>query len=169
MSVSVLDTLDFSRTNDPEPSGSQRDDLMAWLDHQRHEFLRKLRDLTPTQLATWAVPPVELSILGLVRHMRQMEHAYLAWGFGGGQRADYYGDDDYSGGSADTVDQDVRGYLAEVVRSDAALASHHEISSTGLGHGQALGFVLVKMIDEYALHSGQAHMIRFAALGRLIR
>ncbi len=169
MSSSVLDTLDFSRTKEPEPSGNQRDDLAAWLDYQRHEFLRKLRDLSPTQLANWAVPPVELSVLGLVRHMRQMEHAYLAWGFGGGQRADYYGDDDYAGGSADTVDEDLRAYLAEVERSDAALASHHEISSKGLGHGQSLGFVLVKMIDEYALHSGQAHMIRFAALGRLVR
>ncbi len=169
MSGSVLDALDFSRISEPEPSGSQRADLMAWLDYQRHEFVRKLRDLSPTQLATWAVPPVELSVLGLVRHMRQMEHAYLAWGFGGGQQADYYGDDDYSGGSADTAEQDVRGYLAEVERSNAALANHHDISSTGLGHGRPLGFALVKMIDEYALHSGQAHMIRFAALGRLIR
>ncbi len=169
MSESVLDTLDFSRTDEPEASGSQRDDLMAWLHYQRHEFLRKLRDLSPTQLAAWAVPPVELSVLGLVRHMRQMEHAYLAWGFGGGEQADYYGDDDYSGGSADTVEADLRGYLDEVERADAALASHPEIGSTGLGHNQPLGFVLVKMIDEYALHSGQAHMIRFAALGSLIR
>ena len=169
MTAPVLDTLDFSRAEEPEPSGSQRDDLMAWLDYQRHEFLRKLRDMTPTQLATWAVPPVELSVLGLVRHMRQMEHSYLAWGFGGGQPSDFYGDDDYAGGSAETVEQDVRGYLAEVERSDVALASHREITATGLGHGRPLGFAIIKMIDEYALHSGQAHMIRFAALGSLMR
>jgi hypothetical protein len=29
--------------------------------------------------------------------------------------------------------------------------------------------VLVKMIDEYALHAGQAHMLRFAALGSMLR
>lgn len=169
MSASVLDTIDFSPADAPEPSGSQRDDLVAWLHYQRHEFLRKLRDLSPTQLASWSVPPVELSVLGLVRHMRQMEHVYLAWGFDGGTRVDYYGDDDYTGGSADTVDDDLGGYLAEVVRSDAALAKHDNVNSTGAGHGQPFGFALVKMIDEYALHSGQAHMIRFAALGRLLR
>jgi hypothetical protein len=169
MSASILDTLDFSRVDEPQPSGSQRDDLAAWLGYQRHEFLRKLRDLSPMQLADWAVPPVQLSVLGLVRHMRQMEHVYLAWGFDGGERTDFYGDDDYAGGSADTVDEDIRGYLAEVDRSDAALANHQQIDATGLGHGKALGFALIKMIDEYALHSGQAHMIRFAALGRLIR
>ena len=169
MNASVLETIDFSRGEEPVPSGNQRDDLMAWLGYQRHEFLRKLRDLSPAQLATWSVPPVELSVLGLVRHMRQMEHVYLAWGFGGGTRADYYGDDDYAGGSADTVEEDLRGYLAEVERSDAALAAHDDISSVGSGHGQPLGFMLVKVIDEYALHSGQAHMIRFAVLGRLLR
>ena len=169
VSESALEMIDFSRADEPEPSGNQREDLVAWLDYQRHEFLRKLRDLSPTQLASWPVPPVELSVLGLVRHLRQMEHVYLAWGFDGGTRLDYYGDDDYAGGSADTVEDDISGYLAEIERSDAALAKQPAVSSTGLGHGQPLGFVLVKMIDEYALHSGQAHMIRFAALGRLLR
>jgi len=52
--------------------------------------------------------------------MRQMEHAYLACGFGSGRRTDYYGDDDFAGGSAETVEEDLRGYLAKVERSEAA-------------------------------------------------
>ncbi len=44
-----------------------------------------------------------------------------------------------------------------------------KLDSAGLGHGQPLAHTLIKMIDEYALHSGQAHMLRFAALGRLQR
>ncbi len=44
-------------------------------------------------------------MLGLVRHMTQMEHVYLAWGLGGGERVEVYGDNDYAGGSAvDDVD-----------------------------------------------------------------
>ena len=39
----------------------------------------------------------------------------------------------------------------------------------GLGHGRPLGATLIKMIHEYTLHSGQAHMLRFAALGEIIR
>lgn len=39
----------------------------------------------------------------------------------------------------------------------------------GLGSAAPLSHVLARMIDEYALHSGQAHMRRFAALGRVQR
>jgi hypothetical protein len=41
--------------------------------------------------------------------------------------------------------------------------------SEGHGHGWQLGAVLIEMIDEYALHSGQAHVLRFAALGEGVR
>ena len=75
--------------------------LTLWLEYQRHEFQRKWRDLDPGQLAAWSVPPVELSVLGLIRHMQQMEHGYLSWGLGGGDRIETYGDDDYAGGSVD--------------------------------------------------------------------
>lgn len=169
MAASVLSTLDVAPGIEPSPSGDPRTDLVSWLGYQRHEFLRKVRDLTPGQLCEWAVPPVRLSVLGLTRHMRQMEHVYLGWGLGGGTRVDHYGEDDYAGGSADTVEEDLTGYLEEVARADAAVASMPRIDSVGLGHGRPLGFTLVKMIDEYALHSGQAHMIRFAALGEVRR
>ena len=146
-----------------------RELLTAWLHYQRHEFLRKLRDLTPDGLVAWAVPPVELSVLGLVRHMTQMEHGYVTWGLGGGERILHYGEDDYAGGSTETIDADLRLYFAEVERADRVIAAMGSLDAVGAGHGRPLGAVLIKMIDEYALHSGQAHMIRFAALGEMIR
>jgi len=51
-------TVDFFRWHEPAPSGDERTDLTAWLEYQRHEFQRKLRDLDAEQLARWAVPPV---------------------------------------------------------------------------------------------------------------
>ncbi len=169
MASSLLSTLDFAKRDQPEPVSDVRGLLVSWLDYQRHEFMRKLRDLGPEQLATWSIPPVDLSVLGLVRHMQQMEHVYLAWGLGGGERVEAYGDDDYAGGTADTVEEDHRLYLGEVGRSDAAIAALPDLDSPGLGHGEPLGATLIKMIDEYALHSGQAHMLRFAALGEIVR
>nr|WP_272914493.1 DUF664 domain-containing protein [Ornithinimicrobium cavernae] len=59
--------------------------------------------------------------------------------------------------------------MAEVARADAAMAALSALDDVGLGHGQPLGHMLIKMIDEYALHAGQAHMLRFAALGRMQR
>ncbi len=169
MSSVSLSDIDFSRREQPEPTTDLRRLLEDWLSYQRHEFLRKLRDLTPEGLVEWSVPPVELSVLGLVRHMTQMEHGYLAWGLGGGERSMLYGDDDYAGGSVETVDEDLATYLKEVEKSDRAIANLPSIDSPGAGHGKPLGATLVKMIDEYALHAGQAHMIRFAALGEIIR
>jgi hypothetical protein len=120
-------------------------------------------------MAAWSVPPLELSVLGLIRHMTQMEHVYLAWGLGGGEQVLLYGDDDYAGGSADTAEADLRALLAEIEKSDRAMAALPLADSPGAGHGRPLVATLVKMLDEYALHSGQAHMLRFAALGELRR
>lgn len=101
--------------------------------------------------------------------MTQMEQAYLSWGLGGGEFVMVYGDDDYAGGSTESVEEDVAVYLAEVERADAAIAAIDDLDAVGKGHGDPLGATLIKMIDEYALHAGQAHMLRFAALGEMIR
>jgi hypothetical protein len=169
MTPDLLSTLDFTKATEPDPDQEMRDLLVAWLDYQRHEFLRKLRDLSPEQIVEWSVPPVELSVIGLVRHMQQMEHVYLAWGLGGGERHMIYGEDDYAGGSVETIDEDLSLYLAEVERADAAIAAIESLDEVGLGHSRPLGATLIKMIHEYTLHSGQAHMLRFTALGEIIR
>lgn len=169
MSSELLSTLDLNKWEDPVPTADMRVLLTRWLDYQRHEFQRKMRDLTAEGLVEWSIPPVELSVLGLVRHMQQMEHSYLAWGLGGGERSMVYGDDDYAGGSVDTIDDDLRLYFDEIEKSDRAIAATTDLDSPGRGHGRPLGATLIKMIDEYALHSGQAHMLRYAALGEMIR
>jgi hypothetical protein len=169
MSIGPLAGVDFSSWDQPDPNLGPRELLEAWLDYQRHEFIRKLRDLAPEQMVAWSVLPVELSVLGLVRHMTQMEHVYLSWGLGGGERALRYGEDDYAGGTVDTIEDDLRWYFAEVARSDAAIGEMVSLDAAGLGHGRPLRATLVKMIDEYAIHAGQAHMLRFAALGEMIR
>ena len=169
MSIQALEGVDFSAGQEPESTDDLRSYLERWLHYQRHEFLRKLRDLTPEGLVAWSVPPLELSILGLVRHMTQMEHVYVSWGLAGGERATMYGDDDYAGGTIDTVDEDLRLYFAEVEKADRAISQCPSLNTQGTGHGRPLTTVLIKMIDEYALHAGQAHMLRFAGLGELRR
>ena len=165
----LLSGLEFGKRDEPAPGTDLRSVLTDWLDYQRWEFRRKFRDLSPAGMVAWSVPPVELSVLGLVRHMQQMEHIYLSWGLGGGDRRESYGDDDYAGGSVETLEADLRLYLDEIARSDAAIAALPSLEAVGLGHGRPLGATLVKMIDEYALHSGQAHMLRYAALGEVLR
>ena len=112
---------------------------------------------------------VTLSVLGLVRHMRQMESGYLGCGLSGEGHKEIYGDDDYAGGSGRDVDDDIRGWRKEIVRADAAIAALPSLDARGLGHGRSLRWTLLKMVHEYTLHAGQAHMIRFAALGDMTR
>lgn len=169
MTIEALSGVDFSAADQPDVNADLRAYLEGWYRYQRHEFVRKLRDLTPENIVAWSVPPVELSILGLVRHMTQMEHIFVNWGLSGGEQATLYGDDDYAGGSVETVDDDLRTYFSEVEKSDAAIVGCASLDTEGAGHGQSLTAVLVKMIDEYALHAGQAHMLRFAALGKILR
>jgi hypothetical protein len=47
--------------------------LEAWLDFHRDTLLRKCAGLTAGQLKERAVPPSRLSLLGLVRHMTEVE------------------------------------------------------------------------------------------------
>ena len=169
MSIEALSGVNFAAADQPEMNANLREYLEDWYRYQRHEFVRKLRDMTPQSIVAWSVPPVELSVLGLVRHMTQMEHIFVSWGLGGGEQATLYGDDDYAGGSVDTVDDDLRTYFAEVEKSDSVIAGCASLDTDGVGHGRCLAAVLVKMIDEYALHAGQAHMLRFAALGTMLR
>ena len=169
MSFETLRNVDTSRWDEPDPKSDLREFLEAWLDYQRHEFIRKLRDLDRTQLVTWSIPPVELSVLGLVRHMTQMEHNWLTWGLGGGDRVFRYGEDDYAGASIATIDDDLSWFFEEIATANAAVAEMSSLEEVGTGHGRSLQATLVKMIDEYALHAGQAHMLRFAALGDMIR
>ena len=169
MAIESLAGVDFSAWHEPDPGLEPGEFFEAWLRYQRHEFLRKLRDLESDQLAAWSIPPVELSVLGLVRHMTQMEEFYLSWGLGGGEQAYRYGEDDYAGGSVATVDEDLLWYFEEVEKADAAVAAMSSLKAEGLGNGRSLQATLVKMVDEYALHAGQAHMLRFAALGEIIR
>jgi len=169
MTIKSLIGVDFSSWDQPDSNLEPRSLLESWLRYQRQEFIRKLRDLSPDQLVLWSIPPVQLSVLGLVRHMTQMEHAYVSWGLGGGEQTLRYGDADYSGGTVETIEDDLRWYFEEVALSDAAIANIESLDTAGAGHGRPLRAVLVKMVDEYAIHAGQAHMLRFSALGEMVR
>ncbi len=169
VALESLADVDFTAWDEPDPHLEPRAFFESWLSYQRHEFLRKLRDLDAEQMAAWSIPPVELSVLGLVRHMTQMEHVWLTCGLAGGELVLPYGEDDYAGGSASTVEDDVAAWFEAVKRADAVIASMPSLTSEGRGHGRSLQATLVKMIHEYTLHAGQAHMLRFAALGEMIR
>ena len=66
------------RRNEPE-----QDMLRDWLDCHRATLLRKCAGLDAAQLATRAVPPSNLSLLGLVRHMSDTERGWVRQAYRG--------------------------------------------------------------------------------------
>ena len=55
----------------------ERQALEAWLDFHRDTLLHKCAGLTGGQLKGRAVPPSRLSLLGLVRHMTEVERGWF--------------------------------------------------------------------------------------------
>ena len=69
------------RGQEPARDASERDLLVSWLDWHRATMVAKCEGLTAAQLGQPSCPPSELTLLGLVRHLTEIERNYLAtWG-----------------------------------------------------------------------------------------
>ena len=67
----------------PEPGDlGERDLLLGWLAFHRNALTAKCAGLSDTQLVERPAPPSTLSLLGLVRHMAEMERVYGVWANG---------------------------------------------------------------------------------------
>ncbi len=62
---------------EPPPVGDERALLTAFLRWQRQTLEVKCGDLSAEELARRAVPPSTMSLLGLVRHMADVEHGWF--------------------------------------------------------------------------------------------
>src|SRR6476469_5745348 len=68
---------------EPPSDGDERTVLVGWLEFHRATLARKCAGLTDAQLRTCAVPPSTLSLIGLVRHLTEIERLYVRHGFAG--------------------------------------------------------------------------------------
>jgi hypothetical protein len=163
---------------DPEllPQEGEPTVLHSFLEYYRSVFLRKADGLTDAE-ARVTIPPSELSILGLVRHMAEVERGWFGRCIGGVSEADappiFYDaetniDGDFDDVDPATVDADMATWRAEIARSDEMLAQvdlddirHHDRWDEDLD----VRWVMVHMIEEYARHNGHADLLREAIDG----
>ena len=149
--------------------GDERAVLVGWLEFHRAALARKCAGLSDDQLRMRAVPPSPLSLIGLVRHMTEMERVYLRHGFGGEEISQLlYCTDDDPDGDFETLD-DVDGSLAawrdHVARSREIVSAAPSLDATSARWKQNLRWVLTKVTQEYARHNGHADLIREAIDG----
>jgi uncharacterized damage-inducible protein DinB len=152
---------------EPPLVAAERAMLDAWLDYHRDTLALKCDGLAGDQLRQRAVPPSSLSLLGLVRHMAEVERQWFTMVLGGEQVSFHYCTDDNPDAEFDDVDgADVaeafgtwRSECADA-RRRAAAAPSLDVTATWRGQEFSLRWIMVHMIEEYARHNGHADLLR---------
>jgi len=154
----------------PPPFGGslvadERTLLEGFLDWQRAVLAGKCTGLTGEELAQVAAPPSTLSLLGLVRHLTDVELEWFQRRFHGRDVTFFYKDKKDS--DFDLVDPAVaqRDYERLV---DAWAASRAAVAGNALDDAftddlrgpMSLRAVYLHLIQEYARHNGHADLLR---------
>ena len=159
--------------NDPDLLADERRSLAAWVGYQRATFLLKCHGLTDEQLALRVVPPSSMSLLGLMRHLTEVERNWFARHLMGADVPPlYYSDASPDGDFDDLASASVSAvrsaYQAAVARSEEvydSFARPDELSRGTTGRPRTVRWVMMHVVEEYARHNGHADLLREAIDG----
>ncbi|HEX6756075.1 MAG TPA: DinB family protein [Mycobacteriales bacterium] len=147
--------------------GSERELLEGFLDFQRATLLWKCDQLTDAQLRERSVPPSGLTLLGLLRHLADVERSWFRQRFAGEDVPDVYRtEEDWDPDLFDVADAEVAAALRtfgdeiEAVRATLRGRSLDETFTGPQGRTYSLRWVYLHMIEEYARHNGHADLLR---------
>ncbi|MCH5674584.1 DinB family protein [Streptomyces gilvus] len=156
--------------HDPAATADERTMLEGWLDYHRQTLAWKCEGLTDAQLRTAAVEPSELSLMGLVRHMAEVERSWFRSVLAGEDTGPiYFSDEDPDGEfhltEADTWAEAHATWQAEIeaARRNVAGFGLDDLSKSlhrRTGEQFNLRWIYTHMIEEYARHNGHADLIR---------
>jgi uncharacterized damage-inducible protein DinB len=170
-----IDPIDDPREGGPR-LGGERATLCEFLRGQRLTLELKCADLDAEQLARRSVEPSTMSLLGLVRHMAEVERAWFRRRFAEAADSKLYQtpddpDGDFNGAVADqaVVDEAWAAWRAEVEFANEFVADHDFdfVGQDSEGEPVSLRELLVHMIEEYARHNGHADLLRERIDGRV--
>jgi uncharacterized damage-inducible protein DinB len=148
----------------------ERSLLLRYLHNYRLTLQLKCEGLDAEQLARRSVPPSNMSLLGLVRHLATVEQYWFRVALAGHQVVRLYrgeGNDEFDDAVGDDacVEDAWTHWRAEVDNSDE-FAAEHDLDFTG-PEGDTLREVLLHLVEEYARHCGHADFLRERIDGRI--
>lgn len=156
--------------------GDERSTLNEFLRGQRLTLQVKCDGLDAGQLARRAVEPSTMSLLGLVRHMAEVERTWFRRRFAKQDVPKRYQteadpDGDFNGAVADpaVVEEAWSAWREEIVFADQ-FTRDHDLGFVGAdseGEPVSLRELLVHLIEEYARHNGHADLLRERIDGRI--
>jgi uncharacterized damage-inducible protein DinB len=143
--------------------------LQAWLDWHRATLAMKCDGLGAEELRRRSVPPSTLSLLGLVRHMAEVERGWFRRTLAGEEAPALYYSAANPDGDFDDVDsadpqdafaawRDECRHAAEVMAGVGSL--DQPAARPRDGRYVSARWILVHMIEEYARHNGHADLLR---------
>jgi uncharacterized damage-inducible protein DinB len=146
------------------------------LDHHRATLLWKCGGLTGEQLAARTVPTSTMSLLGLVRHLSDVERSWFRRRINEETIDALYWSDESPDGDFDDLDPagaeaDFATHAAEVDAARAILAARDYDDtfvvrrSDGSEETIDIRALVLHMIEEYARHNGHADLLREAIDG----
>lgn len=145
--------------------------LLDFLANYRLTLRMKCEGLDAEQLARRSVPPSTMSLLGLLRHLVEVERDWHNWIGDGDPLPKLYGerDADFDGAVADqaVVDAAYSDLAREQAATDAALAEHPDLSERLGEDGITVRGLMVHRVEEYARHCGHADLLRECIDGRV--
>jgi uncharacterized damage-inducible protein DinB len=153
---------------DPPRSGDEREMLRIFLDFHRATLAMKCDGLSDEELRSRSMPPSTLTLLGLVRHMAEVERTWfrrvigaedvpLVWSTVGDFQEAY------------DPGESTRAEAFSAWQAEVELARRVESEAESLdvmghqarwGEDVSLRFVMLHMIHEYARHNGHADFLR---------
>jgi uncharacterized damage-inducible protein DinB len=164
-----MDCMTIERIDAPYET-DERTMLSAWLDYQRATLALKCEGLSDDQLRSRSVPPSNLSLLGLVRHMAEVELHWFRFWLGGEEPVPIYeGETDLDDVDDADVAEAFEHWHTECAHAREVVAWFSSLDDVGAGQtkgaGISLRWTLVHMIEEYARHNGHADLLREAIDG----
>jgi uncharacterized damage-inducible protein DinB len=146
----------------------ERTTLTSFLEWQRATLAQKCTGLTPEQLRLRSSPPSTLSLLGLLRHMADVERGWFRINLNGEDLQALYSSEADPDGDFDNVETADADEAWATWRTECARAREiveaHSLEDGGrnrqTGRPMKLRWTLVHMIEEYSRHNGHADLLR---------
>lgn len=143
----------------------ERELLLGWLAFHRDALCAKCDGLAPEQLVSQSAPPSNLTLLGLVRHMTEMERVYLVRALSGEPLTLVYCTDDdpeadFEGLVPEMATASIERWYSERRAADRLLATVDALDAKSPGNGYSVRWNLLKTTQEYARHNGHADIVR---------
>ncbi|MGY4767664.1 DinB family protein [Kribbella sp. CWNU-51] len=153
---------------DPATAAGERELLQGFLDFHRGTLLWKVSGLTSEQLVERSVDPSSMSLIGLVRHLSEVEKYWFHRALAQFPAEPKFWTAEHPDGDFDLADpaqaeRDLEDFR-QIVKTSDEIAARYTLDDTFVRPGHegdySVRYLYIHMIEEYARHNGHADLLR---------